>query len=247
MSIHRVQLFIGAAVLGAVAVLATVGVADAGLPYIDEPVDEGSVTVVDIDDPSTEYSNGASATIFTLRLPDGATCPGDSANDQWRVNSFIIPADRDPAELKYLVNDPEGEGNYSLYGANTNPYISELTLPNATAGLPGKIPEIRPLSFGVFPPGTLPDGRYRMGLACSYFADTGTYWDTEIVIVDDSEDEPGQMVWSIPFASSSALDATNSPSRRWAWVAAAAFAAVGIALLMWQRQSREAEPSEEHL
>ncbi len=215
--------------------------ASAGTPWIDAPVDEGSVRVVDVDDPTREFAAGASATVFTLALPEGATCPGDSANDQWRVNSFIIPADRDPGDLEYLVGDPEGEGNWSLYGVDTNPMIFEFTIPNVAAGLPGIIPEIRPMSFGVFPPGTLPAGRYRMGIACAYFADTGTYWDTEIVIATDADDEPGQITWSIPEASADAVDANSqSPgTRTWAWISAGVFAALASGLVLVQRRWRK--------
>ena len=45
---------------------------------------------------------GGSATPFTLRLPDGAACPGDSANDGYRVNSYMVPLDVDPTTVTYL-------------------------------------------------------------------------------------------------------------------------------------------------
>jgi len=238
-AVHRRHWLLCVAVAAlAIGLFAAPSAGIAGAPWVDNPVDEGSVRVVDIDDLTREFAEGASATVFTLALPEGATCPGDSANDQWRVNSFIIPVDRDPSDLEYLVGDPEGEGNWSLYGVDTNPLIFEFTIPNVAAGLPGKIGEIRPISFGVFPPGTLPEGRYRMGIACAYFADTGTYWDTEIVITTDAADEPGKMTWSIPEAAADAVDATSRPTRTWAWISAGAFAAIAVGLIAYQRHTR---------
>src|SRR5262245_9642793 len=65
------------------------------------PVDAGDVVVVDAIDNSSELTGGGSAVPFTLRLPDGATCPGDSAHDQWRVQSFLIPSTVDMASVKW--------------------------------------------------------------------------------------------------------------------------------------------------
>ena len=48
----------------------------------------GTAQIVTADDQSV----GGSRTAFALRLPNGASCPGDSADDGYRVNSFVVPA-----------------------------------------------------------------------------------------------------------------------------------------------------------
>ena len=46
-------------------------------------------------------ARGGSATEFSLALPDGAACPGDSATGNWRVQSFLVPAADDPGTFTY--------------------------------------------------------------------------------------------------------------------------------------------------
>jgi hypothetical protein len=166
-------------------------------PTVDAPVDGGDVSVVDYYAPEDELAGGVSSTVFTLTVPDGAVCPGDSANDQWRLQSFIVPATVDPAELTFGGNDPVGDGNWSLYRASTSPFVDELTEPNTAAGQPGRISSTPALSFAVFPPTTLPDGEYRIGLACTLLRQPAIFWDTRLEVVSDPRDEPGQMRWSI--------------------------------------------------
>src|SRR5262245_29250980 len=55
------------------------------LASVEDTVDAGAVSVVAADDPSRVLTEGGSADAFTLRLPEDAVCPGDSANDDWRV------------------------------------------------------------------------------------------------------------------------------------------------------------------
>lgn len=163
-----------------------------------EVVDAGSVVVVDGIDRTVELSGGGSGIVFSLRTPEGATCPGDSATDQWRVSSFVIPGDDDPAELSIGPISPDAEGQWALYAVNTRPYINAALQQKIDgASGPARILEHPDLSFAVFPPGTLPGGEYTIGIACSLLGDVFKFWDTRIVITDDPEDEPGQMTWRV--------------------------------------------------
>jgi hypothetical protein len=203
---------------------------------IDAPIDGGTVTIVTVEDRTEPIDRGASATVFALALPDDARCPGDSANDQWRVQSFIIPAADDPATLTYGVNDPDGEGHWSLYGTDTSPYINELTAPNTEAGQSAIIPDIRPLSFGVFPPGVLPDGRYTIGMACTYFRATGIYWDVDIVVTADADDKPGQMTWRLASASANAPSSGSGSGLRPSLIVAGLIATLACGLFVLRRR-----------
>ena len=100
-------------------------------------------------DSSSLFSEGDSASIFTLQLPAGASCPGDSAHDYF-YQSFLIPAAVDPGELRYGNLRPDGDGLYSLRGADTAPYVQVLTGQNSGPGQPGIIPSIAPLSLAQF-------------------------------------------------------------------------------------------------
>lgn len=184
--------------------------------------DAGEAVVVDAGNPSKRLTDGASATVFTLLLPDGAACPGDSANDQYRVQSFVVPASHDPGALVYGSIKPEGDGRWSLYEVNTRPLVHALTEMNDGAGQPGRIGGFPPLSFAVFPPGELPEGRYRIGIACTRARRTERYWDTELVLTEVAEDEPGQLHWRAAGAA-----AVPSSGDGWSGTTVLVLAAVG--------------------
>ena len=56
--------------------------------------------------------SGGSATQFSVDLPKDSMCPGDSENDNWRLQTFIIPGDVDPGTLTYSVIGPTGPKQY---------------------------------------------------------------------------------------------------------------------------------------
>ncbi len=179
------------------AVAAVVAVASPASASVDAPVDAGDVVMIDGADRSKEVGRGGSVALFSLRLPDAATCPGDSLHDQWRVQSFMVPSDVDVTALQYGVIGPEGEQHYALYDERTKPFVNELTRANEVAGQPGFIGDIPVFSFGLFPPGTVAPGTYRIGLACTLQRETAKFWDAEIVIEADTADQPAQLTWSV--------------------------------------------------
>ncbi len=196
---------------------------------VDQPVRAGDLRVVFFDDPTKVAERGGSATRFTVKFPDGAACPGDSANDQWRTQSFVIPVGTDPVTLGYNNARPEGERNWPLYGDDTVPYINQLLFKNAEPCKPGEIPPVPALSFATLPPGSIADGQYRVGIACTYFRQTAKYWDTEFVFVNDAADAPGQLTWRL--ASSPAVPADESGgSTRTVLVALCALVLAGSAI-----------------
>jgi hypothetical protein len=222
-----------------------VGVASSfGVPItsasVDAPVRSGDVVVVSSSDGSHELTHGGSATKFSLRLPAGAACPGDSANDQWRVQSFVVPATDDPSIFKYTSVAPAGDGRYALYDVETHPLINNLTQENLAPGQPGVIPAIPPLSFAVFPPGTLPSGTYRVGIACTLFRATAKYWDTQLVLTATPSDKPGQLVWRLASVPATAVNDPSNGSSVWIIVAVAAGGALAAALgwFFWRSSSR---------
>lgn len=209
-----------------------------------DPVDAGAVAFVDASNPTSVLSEGDNTTVFNLRIPDGATCPGDSANDNWRVQSFILPATDDPGATTYDVIRPNGGGpRHAVYSVDTRPYVHVLTEQNPGPGLPGRILATPPLTFAVFPPGTLPDGNYRVGLACTLFRETAVYWDAELVVSSDPQVDPGGMRWQLATASvgdastSAVADAAPGTSATWIVVGLGVLAAAGAALILRRRHT----------
>ncbi len=200
---------------------------------VDAPLDAGEILIVDANNRDRSIDEGDSNMVFSVRVPDGATCPGDSANDDWRVQSFVIPATMDPGALEYRALRPIGENLHALYGADTRPYIQAFLGQNSTPGQPGQILEAPPLSFAVFPAGMLPAGRYRIGVACTYFRDTAKYWDTEIELIDDSSVQPGAFRWRLATAdAASSADAAAGDSGGSPWTAISVAALVGGAAVL---------------
>jgi hypothetical protein len=195
-----------------------------------EPVRAGDAVIVEGNDGSGELTHGKSATQFSLRLPQGAACPGDSANDQWRFQSFMVPASDTPDTLHYNVNGPDGPGQFALFQVSTSPLVDVLTNQNAVPGEPGVIPALPPMSFAAFPPGLLPAGTYRIGIACTLARQTANYWDTEIVITSSPSDKPSQFVWRLASVPANVDDSHPGSS---AWLIPVGLAVLGAAALAW--------------
>lgn len=205
----------------------------------------GDAVLVESIQQTKELDHGGSATEFSLRLPEGSTCPGDSLHDQWRVQSFMVPDGDDPATLSYGVMGPEGPGQFPLFLTTTTPLTDSLTLANASAGLPALIPAIPALSFVAFPPDVLAPGTYRVGIACTLSRQTADYWNTTIVVSRDTDDAPSQLVWRRPDVPLSALE-NDSSGLPTSGIVAAALAVVALgAVLFLRRPSRHTTLSKE--
>jgi hypothetical protein len=201
------------------------------------PIRSGDVQIVDPVRRGTELQRGGSSTEFTLEPPAASQCPGDSEHDSWRVQTFMVPADVDPGTLVYVIG-PNGEGQYPVFDKFTEPYVDRLTIANDSAGLPARIDALPPMNFAVFPPGLLPDGTYRIGIACSYFSATANYWDTQIIITSSPDDEPAQFVWRLAGAPATVPDSdSDQKSRLWLVPVLAGVAGLG-GWFVWNRNRR---------
>jgi hypothetical protein len=151
--------------------------------------------VVVVDERGAVATEGGSATAFGLHLPAGAACPGDSADDDYRVEAFLVPEGTDVGSVVYGELAPQVEGGSSLWDTNTNVFDGELTS-DAPPGDPGLIVNLPNFSFGVLYPDELAAGAYRIGIACSLFNDTERYWDTSFVVTADASDQPAGFRWT---------------------------------------------------
>lgn len=199
----------------------------------------GVADVVAGADRSRRVDGGGSATAFSLRLPPGAACPGDSAEESYRVQSYMVPATVDPASIRYdgLGPVPFAFGEWAtfrqtLYDTSTASFASAQTAEAARPGGPGPVVNLPAFSFGVYQPGDLPPGRYRIGIACSLFNETVSYWGAELVFVDEPDDAPAQVAWRVVGAPDRA-----PATRGWPAVAAGAAAAVVLTAVRMRRRT----------
>ena len=161
--------------------------------------DSSSVVVVAGDGPNAgkQIADGKGSTSFSFVLQGKSECQGDSAEGNYRIQSFIVPQTVDPKTLTFESTKPAGEGNWALYDVNTRPYVQDLTSVAGAPDKPGRIDSIPQLSFAVFPPGTLAPGLYKMGIACSLMNDATRIWETTIEISEDTSDSPANIRWTV--------------------------------------------------
>lgn len=200
---------------------------------------EGAAVVVDAADTRKSVSAGDHDTAFTLRLPTGATCPGDSMNDDWRVQTFVIPATDDPGMLTYTVavtgpDGPKDDARVALYSTEGRPYVHQMLGANAEPGHPGEIPMLPAFSFKRLPIDYLPTGEYLMGVACTDYASaTQTYWATSIHI----NSSPTAMTWTVTAEQPASSGGSGSTFAVVLLVVLGA-GLLGVAVVLWRRSSR---------
>lgn len=188
-----------------------------------------------IDQGGAVLSNGGSATVFQFRLPEGAACQGDTKHDGYLLQGFIIPGSDDPGSLRFMEIKPDGDGQWGLYAEDTTPFTQRPTAIADAAGQPGLVNGLPSASFAVFPPGTLPDGTYRIGVACSLDAQTTRYWDAAFAVKNTTADQPGQFRWSVDGSTPSS---GGSNSARSVVVAIVIVAILAVAVFIIVRNSR---------
>ena len=208
---------------------------------IDAPIHAGQVVFTDSVVRTKELTHGTGATEFSLRLPDGAVCPGDSANDQWRVQSFMIPTSDDPTVIRYgsIGPEPLTIDRSSLFMLDTRPFVHQLTRRNTVQGQPGIISVLPGFSLSVQASEAIPSGNYRIGIACTYFGTTALYWDTEIELTASLDGRADSLTWRLAtvsdtvFASDTASGSSAIPG---------VFGSLAVLLLgvvLWKRRSRQ--------
>jgi MYXO-CTERM domain-containing protein len=185
----------------------------------------GEVVVVSGADGSP-ITGGGSDTAFSLRLPDGAACPGDSEQGEYRVQGFLVPASVDPGTLEYKGLRPQTDGGWPLYEVSSITYMNRATDKADEPGGEGTIINIPAFSFAVFEPGMVPLGRAHLGIACSHYGTTERYWATDIEVVSDDAD-PAGIAWTVVDPPAPADEGSSAPVTM-GLAAVALAAAVGV-------------------
>jgi len=136
-------------------------------------------------------NTGNSDTTFTLRLPAGATCAGDSANDGYRVQSYMVRASVNPSTLQFNAAGPTPGGlgasfSQPLFTTASSAYVNANTANATTPPGPGPIVNIPDFNMAVFSPGDIPAGAYNLGIACTLGPASATqmkeFWNIPITV-----------------------------------------------------------------
>ncbi len=156
----------------------------------------GVATIVD---PGTSQAltSGGSTTVFTVALPTGAACSGDTANDGYHVYSYLVPHGTDLGTVKFVNFPTKGYG----FVDNTGTYYGAANTAINTGqiiGIPTNL-EWAPLTNSVALSTLLGGGSsasWDAGIAC---ADTNgnlsDNWNVELTFTADGSD-PNGFTWS---------------------------------------------------
>jgi len=156
--------------------------------------DAGSAVVVDAINTDRELTEFDSTAAFRLRLPQGATCAGDSANEDYRVQTFLVPADTDLSTLKYRSRSPDGNDLYRALKYVDGEVATQAVLnQNAGPGQAALILDPRlPFTFAHYGEGTFPPGRWSIGVACTPLDwNVDKYWNAEVLLEAAPDVVPG--------------------------------------------------------
>jgi hypothetical protein len=153
----------------------------------------------------TPLTGGGSGTEFSVALPAGASCPGDTMHDGYLVYSYLVPKGVAPTAVNFKTGVPDryygfiAEGAY--FGAvNTAATTGEII------GLPPAFAISRWRSSELLTKGAT-SATWDGGIACATSAGVVTnYWNTEFVVRSDPSDPRGY-TWRVmqPASTSSHL------------------------------------------
>ena len=116
-------------------------------------------------------AGGTVNTPFVLAPPVGAACTGDSASDNYRVHSFMVPASVDPNTITYDADGPFPQAlgaslRAPLFSATFSPVVNVLTAVKTPTSPGGLLTGLPVLSFAALDGADVPAGNYLIGYAC---------------------------------------------------------------------------------
>jgi hypothetical protein len=155
-------------------------------------------------DPDSSVLVGAQASdqLYTVTLPLGASCPGNTAEEGYRVYSFLVPAGTDPASVDFSLGTPSAglgfvrtEGYFESGGANTASLGEVTGIPlnfQWSAGVGGFYPVTG--DGGLIPNGST--ASWVGGILCvDSPGAVQTYWAVDITFTVSASD-PNGFVWT---------------------------------------------------
>ena len=196
--------------LAAVAVIAVVaGIA----PFLNAPAAfangslQGAATIKTAGG-AANLQSADSNTTFTLRLPGGAACPGDSNVDPfYHWAGYFVSGAIDPATLQFNSQGPTGptSGTYATFKQplRTSSGGAAVIARNTAGSTPpdpsGPIVNIDDMSFATLADDAVPSGVYNIGIACYAGPASATqmsnFWNVQITVTDNANGTGTAFAW----------------------------------------------------
>jgi hypothetical protein len=187
----------------------------------------------------TPLHSGGSGMLYGIALPNGATCPGDTAHQGYHVFSYLVRDDVSIGSISFKTGLPSTGLGFFSYGR----YFGAVNTAEGT----GAVVEI-PLDFTwtrlttkeLFPNGEK-SSTWNGGIACANTDGVLTnYWNSQIVFTASSSDPRG-FTWRV------VSDPSLSPSHKWLWLGVVLIIlSIGLATLavfLSRRNSPRSGPS----
>jgi hypothetical protein len=157
---------------------------------------EGAATLYNTT--TSQPDSGGSGDNFTVNLPSGAACPGDTTSGGYLIDSYFVPQSTDVTSLSFTGGFPST--GYALYNS-TNNHPFEAANTNSGTGQIAGIPQT--LQFGAQVTRNHPtkatllagSGVWEVGIACDLNGVLTSYWNTEVTFTASNTD-PGGFTWA---------------------------------------------------
>lgn len=206
---RRLRDLAGAATLLSSAMLA---VSIAGALAVDAELAAGAAATPGM---TVSVATGSSETPFSLTLlaPNNA-CPGDSATDGFRWQTYIVSSTVDAATLRYNASGPIAPAGATAYplltASDGTPQVNRLLATEPK----GQIINTQVLSFAQFPATAFSTGTYKIGYACTLAGATERYWQAELTLTkDEAAGGPAQFTFVVaaaPATTTTVVGATTT-------------------------------------
>jgi hypothetical protein len=184
---------------------------------------------------------GGSGTLYGVQLPPGASCPGDTAHQGYRVYSYLVPKGISPTSVSFKTGKPSRWFGYIAYGAYYGA-VNTAEGSGLVVELPPQFTWARLTPKDLFPQGAH-SATWEGGIACTTVDGVVTnYWNSQIVFTASTTDPRG-FTWKV------VADPTVSGSHAWLWVGvalivvSAALAALAVAMNHRRRQTTPGGPT----
>jgi hypothetical protein len=147
--------------------------------------------------------SGGSADTFTINLPSGAACPGDTTTGGYLIDSYFVPQSTDVTTLSFTGGFPST--GYALYNS-TNNHPFEAANTNSGTGQISGIPQT--LEFAAQVGHNKPtkatllanSGVWEIGIACDLNGVLTSYWNTQVTFTASNTDAGGFTWADVPGA-----------------------------------------------
>lgn len=179
-------------------------------------------------------SSGGSETLFSVLLPRGAHCLGDTANGGYREWSYLVPKGTDLSKISFQGLVPQPGLGFDAGG--------EFFGPVATVPGTGELRLPRAFSFDRWLPSDLfaagaTTSVWEGGVACStVHGEMSTYWNTEFSFTTTRSDPTG-FTWSV--AQHGASDWGGRPWVKTVVAGTLIVGAAAFARALWPGRARQ--------